>query len=43
MLKKLTKKNCMLLVAETMDWNTLKSLKLPHQATNLNATIATIL
>jgi len=37
--KKADQKNCMLLLAETMDWNTLKSLTLPLQATNLNATI----
>jgi len=31
----------MLLLAETTDWNTLKSLTLPLQATNLVATITT--
>jgi len=29
----------MLLLVETMNWNTLKISKLPLQATNLNATI----
>jgi len=39
--KKLTQKNCMLLVAETMDWGNRKSVTLLLQATNPKATITT--